>query len=635
MSLASDKLYNGYLRRNMPTIVSKVKVREILNHLPCLTSQDRETIEAKRETYGNYDSMVLLLDCLKRRENWPEQFIKALEACEQPTLAAEIRAEYEALKENNDSSNPSSPPTTVVRAHVHPAPSASHLSGPEGGANSQAAVAPPAEASAPPDADEASAPPDADEASAPPEPAEASAPPEPAEASAPPDADEASAPPEPAEASAPPEPAEASAPPEPAAQASPPVQPQAPQSSAAQVPEAVSPPEPVPEPPQSTQAEVAPPPSTPPPSPATPHTQPTPPPPPQRETNSHQEPVENSESDIQDVSADDVVIPDQVSAGNREVSISSVDAPQPSRPVEQCETDTASPDPLQTTTTSTEVSPPQSPSAAQMNSDVTDGSSFLTLTPERPPVQDTSPSGDFKPAAVLQPEETSEPPAAQVVESSPQTEAAATTSPPPGAAGTDASLCDDSSVCLSNSGDSEHLEVNGAAPDAVTSAQLPACSTVSSTTVTTASAPPCQENGITLNHNELEENHYESLCPSLGTQAVLETVVRVSEEPSVLNLNGQSSTPQVQINGEAAKEMTSAPPLSNTAADTVPSVNTSCSENHHPSEPTPTDLSPEQKTLQDSEDKMACRTLTPNTKYILTAAGVGACALLMAWRFKH
>ncbi|XP_078031500.1 uncharacterized protein LOC117266733 [Epinephelus lanceolatus] len=661
MSLASDKLYNGYLRRNMPTIVSKVKVREILNHLPCLTSQDRETIEAKRETYGNYDSMVLLLDCLKRRENWPEQFIKALEACEQPTLAAEIRAEYEALKENNDSSNPSSPPTTVVRAHVHPAPSASHLSGPEGSANSQAAVAPPAEASAPPDADEASAPPDTDEASAPPEPAEASAPPdtdeasappepaeasappdtdeasappEPAEASAPPDTDEASVPPEPAEASAPPDTDEASAPPEPAAHASPPVQPQAPQSSAAQVPEAVSPPEPVPEPPQSTQAEVAPPPSTPPPSPAAQHTQPTTPPPPQRETNSHQELVENSESDIQNVSADDVVIPDQVSAGNREVSISSVDAPQPSRPVEQCETHTASPDLLQTTTTSTEVSPPQSPSASQMNTDVTDGSSFLTLTPERPPVQDTSPSGDIKPAAVLQPEETSEPPAAQVVESSPQTEAAATTSPP-GAAGTDASLCDDSSVCLCNSGDSEHLEVNGAAPDAVTSAQLPACSTVSSTTVTTASAPPCQENGITLNHNELEENHYESLCPSLGTQAVLETVVHVSEEPSVLNLNGQSSTPQVQINGEAAKEMTSVPPLSNNAADTVPSVNTSCSENHHPSESTPTDLSAEPKTLQDSEDKMACRTLTPNTKYILTAAGVGACALLMAWRFKH
>lgn len=41
MSYASDKLYNGYLRRNMPTIVSKVKVREIIVHLPCLTAHDR------------------------------------------------------------------------------------------------------------------------------------------------------------------------------------------------------------------------------------------------------------------------------------------------------------------------------------------------------------------------------------------------------------------------------------------------------------------------------------------------------------------------------------------------------------------------------------------------------------------
>lgn len=41
MSFASEKLYKGYLRRNMPTIVSKVKVGEILPHLPCLTDHDR------------------------------------------------------------------------------------------------------------------------------------------------------------------------------------------------------------------------------------------------------------------------------------------------------------------------------------------------------------------------------------------------------------------------------------------------------------------------------------------------------------------------------------------------------------------------------------------------------------------
>lgn len=41
--------------------------------------------------------MVLLLDCLKRRENWPEEFVAALEECNHPTLAADIRRAYQAL----------------------------------------------------------------------------------------------------------------------------------------------------------------------------------------------------------------------------------------------------------------------------------------------------------------------------------------------------------------------------------------------------------------------------------------------------------------------------------------------------------------------------------------------------------
>ncbi|XP_059209362.1 microtubule-actin cross-linking factor 1, isoforms 6/7-like [Centropristis striata] len=558
MSFASDKLYNGYLRRKMPTIATKVKVREILVHLPCLTSQDRENIEAKREICGNFDSIVLLLDCLKRRENWPEQFIEALEALEQTTLASEIRDEYNKLK-GTDDSNPSSPSMTVVRAHVHPAPSASHLSTPESAANNPAAVVLPAEAP----------------------------------------------------------PAEESAPPEPAAQASPAhetsVQPQAPQSSADKVPEAVSPPEPAPEPPQPTQNEVAPPPSA-------PHTQATETPKPQKEINSHPEPEEHS--DIQDYSGDGGVIP------------------QDSGPVEQCETDAASrPDPLQKTTTdTTKFSPPQSPSLSKINSDVTDGSSFLT--------NDTTPPVDIKPAAVLQPEETSEPPASKVGESSLQSETAAITSTLPDAAEMDASLCADSTVCLSKpgpnlpepsstlqpcSGNNERLEISEAAPDNVTSAHLPACSAVTSTTVTAASALPCQENGIALNHNEPEENHYES--PSQVLE-VLENVVHVSEEPSILNLDGQSSTPHIQIvNGGAAKEIPSGPPLSNNATDTVSSVDALSSDNHQPSEPAAADISPE--TLQDSQEKKGSRNLPTNTKYILTAAGVGACALLMAWRFKN
>lgn len=124
MSFASDKLYKGYLRRKMATIVSTVKTSEIIPHLPCLTDHDRvgvaglipplvsrtcptvieseiqlqENIEAKRETRGNYDSMVLLLDCLKRRENWVEEFVSALEECNHPTIAADIRREYDALR---------------------------------------------------------------------------------------------------------------------------------------------------------------------------------------------------------------------------------------------------------------------------------------------------------------------------------------------------------------------------------------------------------------------------------------------------------------------------------------------------------------------------------------------------------
>ncbi|XP_034714152.1 mitochondrial antiviral-signaling protein-like [Etheostoma cragini] len=113
MSFASDELYNGYLRRNMPSIVTRVKPTQIMIHLPCLTAHDRENIEAKRESYGNYDSMVVLLDCLKRRGNWPEEFIEALEACEHPTLAAEIRAEYNALRGINSKSF-SQVPTVVL-----------------------------------------------------------------------------------------------------------------------------------------------------------------------------------------------------------------------------------------------------------------------------------------------------------------------------------------------------------------------------------------------------------------------------------------------------------------------------------------------------------------------------------------
>lgn len=246
----------------------------------------------------------------------------------------------------------------------------------------------------------------------------------------------------------------------------------------------------------------------------------------------------------------------------------------------------------------------------------------------------------------------------QVVGSSPQTETAASASVLPGAARMDTSLFDNT-LCLSKPGDlisvqpqnhgsptnpapgspaepysgtSERLEISSAA---VTSAYFPACSTVSSTSVNTTSALPCQENGISLKPNEPEENHYDSPSQSLETQEVRVNVVQISEEPSILNLDGQSSTPEAQmINGETAKEIVSdvsEPPLSASASNAVSSVNTPSSENYHPFKAAP--ASPELKTLK--EEKTSSCMLTTNTKYILTAAGVGTCALLMAWKFKN
>lgn len=167
-----------------------------------------------------------------------------------------------------------------------------------------------------------------------------------------------------------PQPAATSAPPQPAARASPPgrIPQQPPETSA--VPES-PPPEPVRQPQQPAQLEVAPVPKTPPPSPELQHAHAAGrSPPPQREDISHQEPVEHSEPE------DMAVILEQRST---------VDAPQPSSSVEQSETD-APPrgEDLQTTTPTAEVRP-ASPPATEVNS------GFTVITPNKAPVQDTTP----------------------------------------------------------------------------------------------------------------------------------------------------------------------------------------------------------------------------------------------------
>lgn len=245
-------------------------------------------------------------------------------------------------------SNPSSSPTSVVTAHVHPAPSAGHLPIPESGDNSRDALALPAVAPAAP--------------------------------------------------SAPP------APPEPAIQAPPspkiPTLPQTPQSAADPGPKVVSPPEPVPEPPKSTQIEVAHPPSTPPASPKTTHIRVTSK---ERGINFRKEPEENSESDIQNIAAGA-----QVGSGDGAITVNRETTPPPPHPTEHHEAD-----PLRSRITKKNKEP-ESPPEAQINSDVTDGPSFYTRTPEKPPVQDSTPPLNKNPDAVSQPEEISGPPSTQV-----------------------------------------------------------------------------------------------------------------------------------------------------------------------------------------------------------------------------
>lgn len=219
---------------------------------------------------------------------------------------------------------------------------------------------------------------------------------------------------------------------------------------------------------------------------------------------------------------------------------------------------------------------------------------------------------------------------------------AAPSSAVPDASGMDSSLFDNT-LCVSKPGELLSIQPQSPTHNAPGSPAEPysgnserlefssvsACTAVNPTT----SELPCQENGITPNHNEPEENHYESLCPS---QEVQENVVQICEEPSILNLDGQSAAPQPQItNGKTAKEITSAPPLATSAADTASSTTPPSVKNHHPSEPALADVLPELKTLQAAEQKGSTHTLSTNTKYIMTAAGVGACALLMAWKFKH
>lgn len=114
MTYASDRLYNEVIRKKLAVYASRIKVKEILPHLPCLTLTDKEDVETKKDNAGNYQAVQMLMDNLRRRENWPDEFIEALRMCEHNTLADELSVEYDRIRGRTNSAAatvaPQSPP---------------------------------------------------------------------------------------------------------------------------------------------------------------------------------------------------------------------------------------------------------------------------------------------------------------------------------------------------------------------------------------------------------------------------------------------------------------------------------------------------------------------------------------------
>lgn len=709
----------------MGLLVTKVKPREIIVHLPCLTDHDIESIETKNDFSGSFEAMKLLLTCMKRRENWPEQFIDALERCRHETIAAEIRAEYDKLRGiNNSSPPPPAPPASnVVTAHVHPAPSAPHLPDPV-----SAATALPTR-DVPSEAHETN----------------------PIQETETPTKSTLVLPPAPVVEVTPPESPQVQAEPE-------------------------------------TQAVVVPP-ATPPPSPESTRGSTNPSPPPEQVGFPRQEPEENLEPDnvqVQGVPNEAVNIP-QEAEENTEVPLAAepknepceigdstlldlttpaaavvvndttllidtadepiVIEPEPVSAVEEDPTQSAvteEEEVLTTTSMDDSVAPPVA-SPARSSSPMTNLDD-LTLTPEKPPVQETSPREEKVPSVVPVMEDIPEPQNTQMVETvqatpSPSAEvengdrgsedediffskpAVLMSVEPPDQNNT--TIRPPSPESSPYSGDSARLEMseevsfqeNGISHEQqgkdVSKSPAPSLEEddVEERIVHVAEEPsilnketPIIENSVQLaeeiptavplvaetplisepscctntdlSENLVEEEEQPSLlneenqapltedteaqamcrptespAPSLDMEDVRENVGHVAEEPSILNLevqtpllqdnemttatvisdatspenvahqeektlNQEVQLPIIQINGEPTKEITPVPP------EPAPATN----DNNQPNDPLVDQKLP---------DLGSGTTNRLNRRHILTAAGVGACALLIAWRFKH
>lgn len=537
----------------MARIVSTVKPREIIIHLPCLTEHDRESIEAKNDFSGNFEAMKLLLNCMKRRDNWPEQFITALEECDYGPIAAEIRAEYDKLRGINNSSTPppASPAANVVTAHVHPAPSAPHLPDPGPVASALPSKDVPSETHEAYPIQETETP----------------------------------------------------------AQSTP-------AKPAAPVVENTTTPEP-PQVPAEPQAQaVVVPPTTPPPSPESARDSTDPSAPPEQvDFISHQEPEENLEPDIVqaqvDVPNETVTIQQEAEedteaslaadpreepceVGDSMETITLVDEPPPALPVEKenvqsieviskpivvepepvtavvevltQSTATVEEDSLTTTIVDNPIVPPVAAevSAGRSASPMTNLDDLI-LTPEKPPVQETSPKEEKVPTVVPVLEETPEPQNTKVVQIVQEIEVALPPSPLPvemeNGEADQGSVSEEEDICFSKPGvlmsvAPSDLNNTTMCPPSPDPAPYSGDSGRLEMSEVEKSVPSCQENGIS--HKQPDKDVSESPAPSLDVEDVEENVEHVAEEPSILNKEAQM--PLIEDNGEPTKEvMTTVP----------------------------------------------------------------------------
>uniref|UniRef100_A0A8C4T8N0 Mitochondrial antiviral-signaling protein-like n=1 Tax=Erpetoichthys calabaricus TaxID=27687 RepID=A0A8C4T8N0_ERPCA len=95
MSFANDKVYNEYMRPNLALYVRRVRPREILRHLPCLSDSEKGEITANYTQNGDESGMELLIALLKRKQNWAPNFITALRETEHTDLADEMQYHFD------------------------------------------------------------------------------------------------------------------------------------------------------------------------------------------------------------------------------------------------------------------------------------------------------------------------------------------------------------------------------------------------------------------------------------------------------------------------------------------------------------------------------------------------------------